>query len=93
MNITSEYIERKALLKKAKELAGGSFSTPLIISAIENAPTADVVEVVRCKDCKHRYVPCHCALWYATANGTEYFIERGDDFSCIYGVRKEGAEE
>lgn len=54
---------------------------------------ADVVEVVRCKDCEHRYVPRHCALWYATANGTEYFIERGDDFSCSYGKKKEGAEE
>lgn len=45
MNITSEYIERGAWLEKAKELAGGSFSTPLIISAIENAPKADVFEV------------------------------------------------
>jgi hypothetical protein len=49
MNIKSEYIKRKALLKKAKELAGGSFSTPLIISAIENAPKGDVAEV------KHGY--------------------------------------
>ena len=54
---------------------------------------ADVVEVVRCKDCEYRYVPCHCALWYGTVGEKEYFIERGDDFSCSYGKRKEGAEE
>ena len=47
-----EYIERESLLEKAKELSGGSFSTPLIISAIEDAPKVDVVEVVRCKECK-----------------------------------------
>lgn len=46
MNITSEYIERKALLEKAKELAGGVFGTPRIIAAIKNAPKADVVEVM-----------------------------------------------
>lgn len=31
---------------------------------IDNAPTADVVEVVRCKDCKHRIV-------------NEYYGEKG----------------
>lgn len=40
-----EYIEREALLKKAYELRGGSFSTGLIIEQIEKAPSADVVEV------------------------------------------------
>lgn len=41
----AEYIEREALLEKAKELAGGVFGTPRIIVAIKNAPKADVVEV------------------------------------------------
>lgn len=56
---------------------------------VEDAPTADVVEVVRCKYCKNRWQPHRCALWYATANNSEYFIERGDDFYCSYGERKE----
>ena len=50
--------------------------------------TKDVVEVVRCKDCKHRYVPSRCALWYGTVDDKEYFIERGTDFYCSYGERK-----
>lgn len=62
------------------------------LKMIADEPTADVVEVVRCKDCEYRYVPCHCALWYGTVCGKEYFIERGDDFFCSYGKRKEGAE-
>ncbi len=49
----------------------------------------DVVEVVRCKDCKNRYVPTRCALWYGSLGETEYFCERGDDFFCSYGERKE----
>lgn len=42
-----EYIEREALLKKAYELQGGSFSTGLIVEQIEKAPAVDVVEVKR----------------------------------------------
>lgn len=56
--------------------------------SIDATPTADVVEVVRCKDCKYRYVPCRCALWYATVDDKEYFAERGEDFYCSYGKRK-----
>ena len=41
----AEYIEREALIKRANEVSGGSFSTGFILSAILNAPTADVVEV------------------------------------------------
>lgn len=47
------YIEREPLLEIAKELQGKPFGAPLIVRAIENAPTVDVVEVVRCKDCEH----------------------------------------
>lgn len=90
----AEYIEREELLEKAKELASGSFSTPLIISAIEKAPTADVVEVVRCKECLYKnewandgtypdYNFCkHSGLWHLT-----------DNHFCSYGKRKEGAEK
>lgn len=48
----------------------------------------DVVPVVRCKDCKYRYAPTRCALWYGTVNDQEYFVERGEDFYCSYGERK-----
>lgn len=53
---------------------------------------ADVVEVVRCKDCKHRYVPSRCALWYGTVDGNDYFVERGNEFYCSYGERSENEQ-
>jgi hypothetical protein len=46
-----EYIERGALVQYAKEHAP-AFSAVFEIIAL-SVPTADVVEVVRCKDCKH----------------------------------------
>lgn len=58
--------------------------------AIAQTPTADVVAVVRCKDCKYRYEPTRCSLWYGQCNETHYFIERGTDFYCSYGERSEG---
>ena len=44
---------------------------------IDNAPTVDAVEVVRCKDCKHRTVTadgmvCECAL--PTKRMQDYYI-------------------
>lgn len=58
--------------------------------SVPNVATAvDFVEVVRCKDCKHRYVPCRCALWYASIDGKDFFGERGENFYCGYGERKD----
>lgn len=48
----SKYINREDLLNNLKRFAPEHL-TPLIVSLIEKQPTADVVEVVRCKDCKH----------------------------------------
>lgn len=50
------------------------------------------VEVVRCKDCIHRYKPTRCALWYATVGNVEYFTDRGEDFYCEWGETQEQAE-
>ena len=51
----AEYIERESLIKKAKELANiysyCGLASVHIIKAIEDAPSEDVVKVVRCKDC------------------------------------------
>jgi hypothetical protein len=88
-----EYIERESSLETAKELSKGSFSTPLIIAAIENAPKADVVEVVRCKECSFfKRDTDYCkkrnkgyCFWDNTIKTKTHY--------CSYGERKEGAEE
>ena len=55
---------------------------------IEYKNEADVVEVVRCKDCTHRNTP-DCYLWYGSVGDTDYFIGTSDDFYCSYGERSE----
>lgn len=46
-----------------------------VTAVYESAPAADVVEVVRCKDCKHRFNYGICAY-------------RGDNWFCGYGERR-----
>ena len=51
------------------------------VSFINAAPTVDAVEVVRCKDCKHRYSDSWCE-----------YVDDDDNFYCARGERKEGAD-
>lgn len=89
-----EYIERKALIDKIFPIGmidDGRYALPAkaVKIAIDNAPAADVVEVVRCKDCKHykqnEYCPDDemvCKRW-----AVWLYIDP-DDF-CSRGERKE----
>ena len=57
------------------------------IDTVQNIPAADVVEVVRCKDCRN-CTPFYgdkglCYLW---ADGIDVFL----DGFCNYGVKMEG---
>jgi hypothetical protein len=52
---------------------------------VENAPTVDAVEVVRCKDCKHLGFKGLCD---GVCNRKMVGIVNPDDF-CSYGERKD----
>ena len=45
---------------------------------VADAPTVDAVEVVRCKDCKHRYI--ENMTWHCP-----FGLMGGEDFFCGYG--------
>ena len=48
---------------------------------IEDAPTVEAVEIVRCRDCKHRYSDSWCE-----------YVDDDDNFYCARGKRKGGAD-
>lgn len=60
---------------------------------VESAPAVDAVEVVRCKNCKHRYynddLGRHCCSIWADGYDT---VVRDDDF-CSYGERRTDATD
>ena len=48
------------------------------IEVLEDFPTTDVVEVVRCKDCKHAdWVYPYCTIWDAAIDG-EWYCYKGE---------------
>lgn len=55
---------------------------------IDNAPTVDAVEVVRCRDCKHYEIHKPKVLENCERNG--YIIPMKPDDFCSYGERKDG---
>ena len=91
----AEYIDREALLKRMEtrlnQLRGdygdfdhytNGFDEGLV--AVEDAPTADVVDVVRCKDCKHLMF----SDFYGECKNNHLGIVKPWDY-CSYGERKE----
>ena len=86
----AEYIERETLISALESEFEDNENCRLFVSEI---PTADVVKVVRCKDCKH------CKLQYpAKPKGEEaiegYYCYFNREYVktthyCSYGVLKE----
>ena len=82
-----DYIDREALLKRLCE-GDPSRMEDFYYNAIAEEPAADVVEVVRCKDCEYGREEDHNT--YSCANfpdGIGGYIS-GECF-CSYGERKE----
>lgn len=92
----AEYIDRKAFIQAlaetecdilpADDLDGFTFDC--VCKVVDSMPSADVVPVVRCKNCKY--------LVNATVNSNGFLICHANDMEiapedfCSYGERKEG---
>jgi hypothetical protein len=78
----AEYIEREAVI----DLITRRYECPEICTAeINSIPAADVVEVVRCRDCKHWEE--HCNGKAGICKGKMKGVVKPDDF-CAYGDRR-----
>ena len=97
----AEYIEREALIKSFNsEVCNFIYSEPTvkaIISRINSQPTADVVPVVRCKDCRYwnktdTDIIVNIDYGKCTNSNSPYHNEEettGGDY-CSYGERRCG---
>ena len=65
--------------------------TPLVKSLIQKQPAEDVVEVVRCKDCKY-WQDNNGGYPHEECKWSENETPDLDDF-CSYGERKEGDDK
>ena len=81
----SRYIDADVLIDDL--IHNRSFYPAMVSAAIKNTPTADVVEVVRCKDCV-----C-CTNDVPTRFFCDYFGTSVDrNHYCSYAVRREENE-
>lgn len=89
----AEYIEKKDLLKvlppkcNMGDMYATAYNTCLntIENLIKEHPTADVVPVVRCKDCKHSFFIKSCSK-YECKKGCGA-LKFSNDY-CSYGERR-----
>lgn len=69
------------------------------LRVIEQAQAVDAVEVVRCRDCKHRgydFCPmCHDEYTYDEDDGSDYFTvdNTTDDGFCHMGEKMDGGKK
>lgn len=85
-----EFISREAALKNAfemTELRSGKLMKVVDVDDLESIPAADVVQVVRCKDCE-QYVAGELGYGKCNFFKTAIFSE----FYCRYGGKKGRAE-
>lgn len=92
----AEYIEREAAIKameKADYTAiaddADSCKADYLREVIESVPAADVVPVVRCKDCKHAYINSFSVTSGVVFCSSNMKAMQEDDF-CSYGERMDG---
>ena len=90
----AEYIDREKIFPNGVFYVSAEnpeSSLNELINRICNLPTADVVQVVRCKDCIHRDPEdkkCDCS--FQAMGG---ILPMDDDDFCSYGERRKEDEE
>ena len=72
----ADLIDRKELRDALYEADAVTMQCVKIINQI---PAVNAVEVVRCRDCKHRYSDSWCE-----------YVDDDDNFYCARGERKDG---
>lgn len=77
-----EYISREDAIRLAEQ--GQVQGFPWQFQMLVGLPSADVVQVVRCKDCKYNATTHKCL------NPDSFFLIPKDDDFCSYGERREG---
>lgn len=82
----ADYIDRKKLMDDISKYSIENYAG-LIRNVVMKQPVADVVEVVRCRDCKHGWKKNESSKLNIYQCDKWKNIMRDCDF-CSYGVRK-----
>ena len=83
--MAKEYIKRETLISRINGMGYHEQIKNNLLFIARMIPTADVVEVVRCKDCRLRGRE-DCAMFYRCECGEQHTWETDNDF-CSYGEK------
>lgn len=83
--MAKEYIKRETLISRINGMGYHEQIKNNLLFIARMIPTADVVEVVRCKDCRLRGRE-DCAMFYRCDCGEQHTWETDNDF-CSYGEK------
>lgn len=81
--MAKEYIKRETLISRINGMGYHEQIKNNLLFIARMIPTADVVEVVRCKDCRWRGSE-DCAMFYRCDCGEQHTWGTDNDF-CSYG--------
>ena len=81
--MAKEYIKRETLISRINGMGYHEQIKNNLLFIARMIPTADVVEVVRCRDCRWRGRE-DCAMFYRCDCGEQHTWETDNDF-CSYG--------
>lgn len=84
-----EYIEREAAIRALQPTHAPAINE-VLASVLRRVPAADVVEVVRCRDCKHLCVHSGALGVYQCAIHGDY---PSGEYFCADGERKDGGQD
>ena len=79
LNESEAYMSAQTKIENPILLGLNSVVHRKIQQLIADTPAADTVEVVRCKDCKHKHSDSWCE-----------YVDDDDNFYCARGERKDG---
>lgn len=85
------YIDADECLDIMRDEMAGTGYQNRAMNVIKYAPTADVVKVVRCKDCKHYHKERHiCELFTVECDekSLNYIFNVENDDYCVKGERR-----
>ena len=87
-----EYIKRSDFTKAIEEWFMNVEDSRSLQRMLEEIPAADVVPVVRCRDCKYAMMTysgeCkYCKMWMQDGVDEALYLDR--DFYCAFAERKE----
>lgn len=88
--MAKEYIEREAAIEETRKPRLTDAELRRRLSLI---PAADVVEVVRCKDCEHYHAAKDCFGWCVNIESPVWDRGVENDWFCADGERREAQHD